>query len=442
RLFRSVVGEVKGIHFDAPFPRLTWVEAMDRYGSDKPDLRFDLPIVDITDIAPSMGFSVFSKAVEAGGVVRAITVPGQSDFTRNTINDLTDFAVSEGAGGMAWIAWRPSGEIYSILSKFVEEKDMRILLDRVNARPGDFVLFSADKPDVVRKVTGALRLKLGDILGLRDPDKFAFAIVTDFPMFEYNEEEGRYTAQHHPFTMPFMEDLDYLISDPPRVRSQAYDFVLNGTELGSGSIRIHRSDIQRRVFEALGLGEEEIEERFGFILNAFTYGAPPHGGFAFGLDRLVMLLAGEQSLRDVIAFPKIRDASCPMTDAPTAVSPDQLGALGICVADSPLSARESAASPREKRRAALNIKQLADDSRLLISEEEETGMRDSLLELITFADALHEIDTEDVEPTFSTSESHDAWLTNRDSRPLTAEDALANAPASRGPFFFVPPVVE
>ncbi len=442
RLFRAVVGEVKDIHFDAPFPRLTWVEAMDRYGSDKPDLRFDLPIVDITDIAPSMGFSVFSKAVEAGGVVRAITVPGQSDFTRNTINDLTDFAVSEGAGGMAWIAWRPSGEIYSILSKFVEEKDMRILLDRVNARPGDFVLFSADKPDVVRKVTGALRLKLGDILGLRDPDKFAFAIVTDFPMFEYNEEEGRYTAQHHPFTMPFMEDLDYLVSDPPRVRSQAYDFVLNGIELGSGSIRIHRSDIQRRVFEALGLGEEEIEERFGFILNAFTYGAPPHGGFAFGLDRLVMLLAGEQSLRDVIAFPKIRDASCPMTDAPTAVAPDQLGALGICVADSPPSARESAASPREKRRAALNIKQLADDSRLLISEEEEAGMRDSLLELITFADALHEIDTEDVEPTFSTSESHDAWLTNRDSRPLTAEDALANAPASRGPFFFVPPVVE
>ncbi len=441
-LFRSVMAEVKGIEFDEPFPRFTWAEAMDLYGSDKPDLRFDLPIVDITDIAATSGFSVFTKVVEAGGVVRAINVPGQSDFTRATINELTDFAISEGAGGMAWIAWRPSGEIYSILTKFVDEKNMLALLERVGAKPGDFVLFSADKLDVVRRVSGALRLRLGEMLGLRDPNKFAFAIVTEFPMFEFNEEEGRYTAQHHPFTMPFEEDLDYLVSDPPRVRSQAYDFVLNGTELGSGSIRIHRGDIQRRVFQALGLGEKDIEERFGFMINAFAYGAPPHGGFAFGLDRLVMILAGEQSLRDVIAFPKIRDASCPMTEAPTPVADDQLEALGIRLVDSVRSEMGRPVSREEKRRTELDIKRLTGDSRLILSAEEEDGMRDSLLELISFADALHEIDTEGVDPTFTSSEAHDVWLTPRDDRALSAEDALANAPDSREPFFFVPPVVE
>jgi len=280
------------------------------------------------------------------------------------------------------------------------------------------------------------------MLGLRDPDKFAFAIVTDFPMFEYNEEEDRYTAQHHPFTMPFEEDFDYLLTDPLRVRSQAYDFVLNGTELGSGSIRIHRSDIQTRVFQALGLSDQEIGERFGFIINAFKYGAPPHGGFAFGLDRLVMILAGEQSLRDVIAFPKIRDASCPMTDAPSTVDEVQLDELSICLADAIRPERDRAITKENKRRAELNIKRLAEESRLQISQKDEAGMQDSLLELISFADALHEVDTDGVEPTYSPSESHDVWLTERDDRALTAEDALANAPESRQQFFFVPPVVE
>lgn len=441
-LLRHVMLDVKGIRYADPFPRFTWAEAMDRYGSDKPDLRFDLPIVDITDLKAVSEFSVFSKVVEAGGVVRAITLPGQYDLTRSTINELTDFAISEGAGGMAWIAWRPSGEIYSILTKYIEEQNLLELLRRVGAEPGDFVLFSADKLDIVRRVTGALRLRLGDMLGLRDPDKFAFAIVTDFPMFEYNEEEDRYTAQHHPFTMPFEEDFDYLLTDPLRVRSQAYDFVLNGTELGSGSIRIHRSDIQTRVFQALGLIDQEIEERFGFIINAFKYGAPPHGGFAFGLDRLVMILAGEQSLRDVIAFPKIRDASCPMTDAPSTVDEVQLDELSICLADAIRPERDRAVTKENKRRAELNIKRLAEESRLQISQKDEAGMQDSLLELISFADALHEVDTDGVEPTYSPSESHDVWLTERDDRALTAEDALANAPESRQQFFFVPPVVE
>jgi aspartyl-tRNA synthetase len=441
-LLRHVMLDVKGISYAEPFPRFTWAEAMDRYGSDKPDLRFDLPIVDITDLKAVSEFSVFSKVVEAGGVVRAITLPGQYDLTRSTINELTDFAISEGAGGMAWIAWRPSGEIYSILTKYIEEQNLLELLRRVGAEPGDFVLFSADKLDIVRRVTGALRLRLGDMLGLRDPDKFAFAIVTDFPMFEYNEEEDRYTAQHHPFTMPFEEDFDYLLTDPLHVRSQAYDFVLNGTELGSGSIRIHRSDIQTRVFQALGLSDQEIEERFGFIINAFKYGAPPHGGFAFGLDRLVMILAGEQSLRDVIAFPKIRDASCPMTDAPSTVDEVQLDELSICLADAIRPERDRAVTKEDKHRAKLNIKRLAEDSRLQISQKDEAGMQDSLLELISFADALHEVDTDGVKPTYSPSESHDVWLTERDDRALTAEDALANAPESRQQFFFVPPVVE
>lgn len=441
-LLRHVMLDVKGISYAEPFPRFTWAEAMDRYGSDKPDLRFDLPIVDITDLKAVSEFSVFSKVVEAGGVVRAITLPGQYDLTRSTINELTDFAISEGAGGMAWIAWRPSGEIYSILTKYIEEQNLFELLRRVGAEPGDFVLFSADKLDIVRRVTGALRLRLGDMLGLRDPDKFAFAIVTDFPMFEYNEEEDRYTAQHHPFTMPFEEDFDYLLTDPLRVRSQAYDFVLNGTELGSGSIRIHRSDIQTRVFQALGLSDQEIEERFGFIINAFKYGAPPHGGFAFGLDRLVMILAGEQSLRDVIAFPKIRDASCPMTDAPSTVDEVQLDELSICLADAIRPERDRAVTKEDKHRAELNIKRLAEDSRLQISQKDEAGMQDSLLELISFADALHEVDTDGVKPTYSPSESHDVWLTERDDRALTTEDALANAPESRQQFFFVPPVVE
>ena len=441
-LLRHVMLDVKEISYAEPFPRFTWAEAMDRYGSDKPDLRFDLPIVDITDLKAVSEFSVFSKVVEAGGVVRAITLPGQYDLTRSTINELTDFAISEGAGGMAWIAWRPSGEIYSILTKYIEEQNLFELLRRVGAEPGDFVLFSADKLDIVRRVTGALRLRLGDMLGLRDPDKFAFAIVTDFPMFEYNEEEDRYTAQHHPFTMPFEEDFDYLLTDPLRVRSQAYDFVLNGTELGSGSIRIHRSDIQTRVFQALGLSDQEIEERFGFIINAFKYGAPPHGGFAFGLDRLVMILAGEQSLRDVIAFPKIRDASCPMTDAPSTVDEVQLDELSICLADAIRPERDRAVTKEDKHRAELNIKRLAEDSRLQISQKDEAGMQDSLLELISFADALHEVDTDGVKPTYSPSESHDVWLTERDDRALTTEDALANAPESRQQFFFVPPVVE
>ena len=345
---------------------------------------------------------------------------------------------------MAWIAWRPSGEIYSILTKFIDEDDMKRILERVGASPGDFILFSADSLAVSRRVTGALRLKLAELLELRDPEQFAFAIVTDFPMFEYSQEDQRYVAQHHPFTMPFEEDLPFLESDPTRVRSQAYDFVLNGTELGSGSIRIHRDDIQIQVFRALGLKDEEIVDRFGFMLNAFRYGAPPHGGFAFGLDRLVMILAGEQSLRDVIAFPKIRDASCPMTMAPSTVDADQLAPLGICLTElAPPSQGEVVNEQEKKARVVkLDLKKLEQQSRLSLTPEEEDHATAQLMELIDFADALHNIDTEGVPPLFTPSESRNIHLTERDAPRLSVDEALQNAPEKRDGFFLVPPVVE
>ncbi len=442
-LFRSILKEVKGIDLPQPFPRFSWAEAMDRYGSDKPDLRFDLPIVDVTDLAGESGFSVFEKAVAGGGVVRAITVPGQADFSRATIEDLTDYAVSQGAAGMAWIAWRPSGEIYSILSKFVNQEKLEALLERADAKPGDFILFSADSLEKVRQVTGALRLRLAELLGLRDPGRFAFAIITDFPMFEYSKEEKRFLAQHHPFTMPFPEDLDLLVSDPARVRSQAYDFVLNGIELGSGSIRIHQQSIQRQVFKALGLTDQAIDDRFGFMLKAFRYGAPPHGGFAFGLDRLVMVLAGEQSLRDVIAFPKVRDASCPMTGSPSTVSPGQLDELGICLSGHPGSSTGTAGpDPGRKRPIEIDLDRLKKQTRLDLNREEEEIIGARLKELIGLADAFQALDTEGVSPMFTASEARHVHLTEEDEPPLSEEDALRNAPAAQDGFFLVPSVVE
>lgn len=441
-LFKSVLLDVRGLDFPHPFPRFTWEEAMDTYGSDKPDLRFGLPVIDVTELAGKSGFSVFDKTASNGGVIRAITVPDQADFTRAQIENLTEFAVDQGAAGMAWIAWRPSGEIYSILTKFIAEDRMKAILERAGAKPGDFVLFSADRLETVRKVTGALRLKLAEILELQDPGHFAFAIVTDFPMFEYSEDEDRYVAQHHPFTMPYKEDLPLLLSDPARVRSEAYDFVLNGVELGSGSIRIHDSEIQTRVFQALGFSKEEIEERFGFMLNAFRYGAPPHGGFAFGLDRLVMILAGEQSLRDIIAFPKVRDASDPMTQAPSTVDQQQLDDLGIRLAESVLRDQDTSQAAQAGRTVKVDIGKLEEQARLRLSPQEEALAREQLLELIALADALHAVDTGDSPPTYTPSQAHNIHLTERDDRPLTNEEALQNAASVSDGFFLVPPVVE
>lgn len=329
RLFKHLFKQTLGICFDEPFLRMTWQHAMDVYGTDKPDIRFGLPIVDVSGIASSCGFSVFRNVMEAGGVVRAINVKGGADFTRTIIEELTQKAVSYGAKGMAWIAVKPDGELYSILTKYLQPQEMDAILKAVDAKPGDFVLFCADQLATVRRTLGALRIDIAELLGLRRKDDFKFLFVTDFPQFEYSHEAGRYVATHHPFTMPYPEDIQYLTDDPARVRAQAYDVVLNGVELGSGSMRIYQKEVQQKMFEALGFTAEQIEDRFGFMVNAFQYGTPPHGGFAFGLDRLVMLMLGEDSLRQVIAFPKAKDASCLMTNAPDEVDEAQLKVLGI-----------------------------------------------------------------------------------------------------------------
>jgi aspartyl-tRNA synthetase len=436
--------DVMNITLKRPFRRLAWQEAMDTYGSDKPDLRFGLPIVDITSYASTSSFTVFKKAAKEGGVVRAITVPGKADFTRATIEHLTEFAISQGAGGMAWIAWRPDGEVYSILSKFISQENMDELLRLVGAKPGDFVLFSADKLNVSRRVTGALRLKLGDMLALRDSSKYAFCMITDCPMFEYREEDRRWVAQHHPFTMPYEEDFPYLLSDPARVRSQAYDVVLNGTELGSGSIRIHRSDIQKKVFEALGLEEDEINSRFGFLLNAFRYGAPPHGGFAFGLDRLVMLLAGEDSLRDVIAFPKIRDASCLLTDAPSLVDPAQLAVLGIQLekgSDAAQTIDKTSSSPKRKT-PVFKLAELEAQTRLSLTQDEERLVHHRLTHLIDLAENMQTVDTEGVPMTISPSDEKGVYLTPETIPGASRDQLLFNTAETRDGFIVVPPVVE
>jgi len=290
-MFKDLFLHVKGVDIKEPFQRITWHEAMDKYGSDKPDLRFELPIVDVTDLAAASTFSVFNSVTKQGGVVRAICVPGAGEkFARTDIENLTETAITFGAKGMAWILLRADGTVNSILPKYFSDEGFQALLDRLGAKPGDFILFSADKLNTVRKVLGALRLTVADMLGLRHKDEYKFLFVTDFPQFEYSEEEERFVATHHPFTMPYPEDVQYLLTDKARVRAQAYDVVLNGVELGSGSVRIHNRDVQNVMFEALGFSKEEIEDRFGFMVVAFRYGSPIHTGFVFRLERIVMLM--------------------------------------------------------------------------------------------------------------------------------------------------------
>lgn len=392
-LFKHIMSEVAGVDIKEPFIRLTWHEAMDMYGSDKPDMRFGLEIKDITDIASKCSFEVFRRAVEAGGVVRAINVKG-TEFTRSEIEDLTKLALQTGAKGMAWIAIRPDGELYSILTKYFTKQELDSIITALDGKPGDFIIFGADKVSAVRKTLGTLRLRIGDMLGLRNKEDYKFLFVTDFPQFEYSEEEGRFLAMHHPFTMPYEEDLPYLLSDPGRVRAQAYDVVLNGVELGSGSIRIHRNDVQCKMFEALGFTPEETETRFGFMTGAFKYGTPPHGGFAFGLDRLAMLLTGADSLRDIIAFPKIKDASCPMTDAPTPVDEKQLEELGLTGA--PEEKQQKKSGVAKCTGPKIDVEKVATLARLTLREDEKEKLRSDLEAIVGFADRLSELDTGDL----------------------------------------------
>lgn len=439
KMFKHLFREALGVEFQEPFPRLTWQQAMDRYGSDKPDLRFDLPIVDLTQQLKGCGFSVFRKAIDEGGMVRAVNVKGHGNFTRSAIEELTEKALKLGAKGMAWIALKDDGEPYSILTKYFSQEEFQSLLDAVDGKPGDFILFCADQFSTVCRTLGGLRLELADMLGLRKPGDYRFLIVTDFPEFEYSQEEGRYLATHHPFTMPYPEDIPYLISDPARVRAQAYDVVLNGVELGSGSMRIHQKDVQRKMFEALGFSEEQIQERFGFMVNAFQYGTPPHGGFAFGLDRLAMQMLEAESLRDVIAFPKNKDAVCPMTQAPNVVDPQQLEVLGLAAL---LSKEGTGKAVQKRQRPKIDVENVANLSKLLLSPEEKEAAAKDMEEIVEFANQLQAIDTENIP-----AAAHTAKLTNvfREDIPQTScprELLLENVPEQHDGCVFVPQVVE
>ena len=328
-LISSLFKSVLGVDIPTPIQRLTWQEAMDRFGSDKPDLRFGMELKNISDIVSDSGFSVFATAVANGGSVRGIKVEGQAAMPRKKIDALTEFVKTYEAKGLAYLAIDAEGNIKSSFAKFLEEDKLKSIMERMEAKPGDLLLFVADKNSVVFASLGALRCEIASQLGLLKKDDFKFLWVTDFPLLEWSEEDERFKAVHHPFTMPVDEDLQYLDTDPGRVRAKAYDIVLNGTELGGGSVRIHQVDIQRKMFEILGLSEETARERFGYLLEAFKYGVPPHAGLAYGLDRVVMLMVGADSIRDVIAFPKVKDASCLMTEAPDRVDEEQLKELHI-----------------------------------------------------------------------------------------------------------------
>ena len=331
RLLAKLFKEVIGVDVQLPIQRMTYKEAMERFGSDKPDLRFGMELCDVTDVVKDCEFVVFKNAIEAGGSVRGINAEGQGAMPRKKIDALVDFAKGYGAKGLAYIAIHEDGTMKSSFAKFMKDEEMQALVEKMNGKPGDLLLFAADKSKLVYDVLGALRLEIADQLGLLKKDEYCFVWITEFPLLEWSEELGRYQAMHHPFTMPMEEDLQYIESDPGRVRAKAYDIVLNGTEIGGGSVRIHQDDIQEMMFKALGFTMERAYDQFGFLLNAFKYGVPPHAGLAYGLDRLVMLMAQEDSIRDVIAFPKVKDASCLMSEAPNTVDAKQLEELGISI---------------------------------------------------------------------------------------------------------------
>ena len=329
RLLAKLFKEVLGLEVSLPIQRMTWQEAMDRYGSDKPDTRFGMELVNVTETVKDVEFVVFKNAIENGGSVRGINAKGQGAMPRKKIDKLVDFAKDYGAKGLAYIAIQADGSVKSSFSKFMTEEGMKALIEAMGGENGDLLLFAADKNQVVWAVLGALRLELARQMELLDKNEYKVLWVTEFPLLEWNDEQNRFTAMHHPFTMPMDEDIQYLDTDPGRVRAKAYDIVLNGNEIGGGSVRIFNQEIQSKMFEVLGFTKEAAEEQFGFLLSAFKYGVPPHAGLAYGLDRLVMLMAKEDSIRDVIAFPKVKDASDLMTEAPSVVDVKQLEELGL-----------------------------------------------------------------------------------------------------------------
>lgn len=333
RLLAYVFKEAIGVDVPLPIPRMTWQEAMDRFGSDKPDTRFGMELVDVSETVAGCGFGVFTGALENGGSVRGINAKGQGAMPRKKIDKLVSFAKDYGAKGLAYLAVNEDGTYKSSFAKFMTEEELAALVEKMGGEPGDLLLFAADKNKVVWDVLGALRLELARQLELLDKNRYNFLWVTEFPLLEWSDEENRFMAMHHPFTMPMEEDWDKIDSDPGAVRAKAYDIVLNGTELGGGSVRIHQDDIQEKMLEVLGFTKEQAHEQFGFLLDAFKYGVPPHAGLAYGLDRMVMLMMQCDSIRDVIAFPKVKDASCLMSHAPSPVDEKQLEELGIEVSE-------------------------------------------------------------------------------------------------------------
>ncbi|MCX7710433.1 MAG: aspartate--tRNA ligase [Clostridia bacterium] len=321
--------EAMNIELETPFIRMPYQEAMDRFGSDKPDIRFGLELVNLSDLVENCGFKVFADAVKNGGSVRAINAKGcGAKFSRREIDSLVDFVKIYKAKGMAWISVEEN-ELKSAITKFLSEDEIKAILDRTQAEPGDLICFIADKNSIVYDALGQLRLELARRLELLDNNEYKFLWVTEFPLYEYDEEERRWFAKHHPFTSPMDQDIQYLETDPGKVRAKAYDIVLNGVEIGGGSIRIHDQQLQSKMFDMLGFTKEDAQEKFGFLLDAFRFGTPPHGGMAYGLDRLIMLMAGKSSIRDVIAFPKVQNSSCLMSNAPDFVEPKQLKELHI-----------------------------------------------------------------------------------------------------------------
>lgn len=350
RLLAKLFKEILDLDIQLPIQRMTWQEAMDRFGSDKPDLRFGLELKDVSDVVKDCEFGVFTGALANGGTVRGINAEGQGSMPRKKIDALIEYAKTYGAKGLAYIVINEDGSYKSSFAKFMTEEQMNALVAAMDGKPGDLLLFAADKTKIVWTVLGALRCHLAELMGLVDKNVYRFVWITEFPLLEWSDEENRFTAMHHPFTMPMEEDLQYIDSDPGRVRAKAYDIVLNGNEIGGGSVRIHQDDIQEKMFECLGFTKAQAHERFGFLLDAFKYGVPPHAGLAYGLDRLVMLMAKQDSIRDVIAFPKVKDASCLMTNAPDYVDDKQLAELGIEVtpeAEAEIEAEKSAPADAE-----------------------------------------------------------------------------------------------
>ncbi len=332
RLLAKLFKEICDVEVSLPIQRMSYAEAMDRFGSDKPDLRFGMELTNVSETVKGCGFGVFTGALENGGSVRGLNVKGQGQMPRKKIDALVEFAKGFGAKGLAYMALQPDGSVKSSFAKFMTEEEIQALIQAMDGQPGDLLVFAADKNKVVFDVLGNLRLELAKNLGLPEGNhEFRFVWITEFPLLEYSEEQGRFVAMHHPFTMPMEEDLHLIETDPGAVRAKAYDIVLNGCEIGGGSVRIHQSDVQEQMFKALGFTKEQAHSQFGFLLNAFRYGVPPHAGLAYGLDRLVMLMTGADNIREVIAFPKVKDASCLMTEAPGTVDQKQLDELGIAI---------------------------------------------------------------------------------------------------------------